>query len=246
MSASSGPDTLAALEERVLAEIRQEEVVAFHRAIVRAPSVNPPGDVREAHVVAATTMRDAGFDAQSVGDLEEMPNLVATFGEREGPTLCFNSHLDVVPIGERSAWTHDPWAAEIEDGRIYGRGAGDAKASVAAQVMAGVALARSGVPLKGNLVVNEVADEEVGGDHGAGLMVRDGFIQPDWVIIGEQTLNRVAVGEKGSAGTEVVVHGRTAHGALPWEGANAIEAMAEIIVALRRELWPRLAERTHE
>lgn len=245
MSETKHRHQLADLEERVLSEIREDEVVAFHRAIVQAPSVNPPGDVREAHAVALEKTREAGFDARSVGDLEEMPNLVATYGDLNGPTLCFNSHLDVVPIGERSAWRHDPWGAEIDGGRIYGRGAGDAKASVAAQVMAGVAVARSGIPLKGNLVVNEVADEEVGGVHGAGLMVRERYFTPDWVIIGEQTRNQVAVGEKGSAGTEVVVHGRTAHGALPWEGANAIEAMAEIIVALRRELWPRLAERTH-
>lgn len=111
--------------------------------------------------------------------------------------------------------------------------------------MAGLALASSGIPLRGNLVVNEVADEEMGGEHGSGFVVKEEHIRPDWVIVGEQTLNRVAVGEKGSAGTEVTVHGRTAHGALPWEGANAIEAMAEVIVALRRELWPRLEKRTH-
>jgi acetylornithine deacetylase/succinyl-diaminopimelate desuccinylase-like protein len=151
-----------------------------------------------------------------------------------------------VPIGERSAWSHEPFGAELVDGRVYGRGAGDAKASVAAQVMAGIALARSGVPLHGNLVVNEVADEEVGGVHGAAFVVREGHVRPDWVIVGEQTLNRVAVGEKGSAGTEVTIHGRTAHGALPWEGANAIEAMAEVIVALRHELWPELEKRTHQ
>jgi succinyl-diaminopimelate desuccinylase len=236
---------LRELEERVLAEIVRDEVIAFHRSIVQVPTVNPPGDVRAAHEIAARTLSECGFGTGSVGDVEEMPNLVARYGDAGGPTLCFNSHLDVVPIGERSAWSHDPWAAEIVDGRVYGRGAGDAKASVAAQVMAGVALARSGIPLKGNLVVNEVADEEVGGVHGAAWVTRERLIEPDWVIVGEQTLNRVAVGEKGSAGTEVIVHGRTAHGALPWEGANAIEAMAEIIVALRRELWPELEKRTH-
>jgi acetylornithine deacetylase/succinyl-diaminopimelate desuccinylase family protein len=246
MPSSKSERSLRDMEERVLALIDQDEVIAFHRSIVQVPSVNPPGDVREAFRVVEGTMRGAGFETRSVGDLEEMPNLIASYGNAGGPTLCFNSHYDVVPIGERSAWSHDPWAAEIVDGRIYGRGAGDAKASVTAQAMAGVALARAGVSLRGQLVVNEVADEEVGGTHGAELVVREKHIEPDWVIVGEQTLNRVAVGEKGSAGTEVVIHGRTAHGALPWEGANAIEAMAEVIVALRRELWPELETRTHE
>ncbi|HEV2128916.1 MAG TPA: M20 family metallopeptidase [Thermomicrobiales bacterium] len=234
------------LEERVLAQIDQEEVIAFHRSLVQERTVNPPGDVREAFAICEETVRKDGFATKQVGDHDLMPNLVAIWGDAGGPTLCFNSHYDVVPTGEESAWNHDPWAAGIVEGRIYGRGAGDAKASVAAQVMAGIAVARAGIPVRGALVVNEVADEEVGGVHGAELIVREGHVRPDWVIIGEQTGNRVAVGEKGAAGTEVMLHGRTAHGALPWEGANAIEAMAEVIVALRRELWPQLGNRTHE
>lgn len=246
MATADSTRSLPELEQAVLDQINEEVVIAFHRDLVRAPSVNPPGDVREAFEICERKVREGGFSTISVGDLDEMPNLIATYGNDDGPTLCFNAHLDVVPIGERAAWTHDPFSAETHHGRVYGRGAGDDKASVAAQVMAGLALASSGIPLRGSLVVNEVADEEVGGEHGAGFVVKEGYIAPEWVIVGEQTLNRVAVGEKGSAGTEVIIHGRTAHGALPWEGANAIEAMAEVIVALRRELWPQLEHRTHE
>jgi succinyl-diaminopimelate desuccinylase len=148
-----------------------------------------------------------------------------------------------VPTGDESAWSHPPFAAEIADGRVYGRGAGDDKASVTAQVMGAIALARSEVPLRGRLLVTEVADEETSGA-GALHLIAAG-IRPDGVIVGEQTMNRVAVGEKGTAGVDIVVTGRTAHGALPWEGANAIEGMARVIVALGQELQPRLAERTH-
>ena len=110
--------------------------------------------------------------------------------------------------------------------------------------MGAIALARSGVPLRGRLVVTEVADEETSGAGALHLIAAAG-LRPDGVIVGEQTLNRVAVGEKGTAGVEIVVSGRTAHGALPWEGANAIEGMARVIIALAQELQPRLAERTH-
>lgn len=233
------------LEEAVLAAIDPDEVIEFHRSLVRIPSINPPGDVREAVGYTEATLKREGFETSQVSDLEIMPNLLASYGPATGPTLAFNAHLDVVPIGERSAWKFDPFGAEIHEGRIYGRGAGDDKASVAAQVFAGIALARSGVPLKGRLVVNEVADEEVGGFHGAKIVVEEGHLRPDWCIVGEQTLNRVALGEKGSGGCVIRIHGRTAHGALPWEGANAIEAAGEIIVAIRRELYPKLAERTH-
>jgi len=232
-------------EEAVLAQIDPEEVIEFHRQIVRLPSVNPPGDVRDAVQATAAKLESGGFATTIVSDLDIMPNVVGTIGNQAGPKLAFNAHLDVVPIGERSAWKYDPFGAEIHDGRIYGRGAGDDKASVAAQVLAGIAIARSGIPLKGQLIVTEVADEEVGGVHGARVLINGGHVKPDWVIVGEQTLNHVTLGEKGGAPVNITVHGRTAHGALPWEGANAIEAAGEIISALRRELWPELAKRTH-
>lgn len=239
-------DGLDELGETVLSRIDQDQVVAFHQALVRVPTVNPPGEVREACRICEETLADAGYATRLATKEETKPNLIAERRFGSGPVLCFNAHLDVVPTGERVAWTHDPFGAEIDGGRIYGRGAGDDKASVAAQVMAAVALAKAGVPLQGTLVVNEVADEEVGGPMGTAFVVAEGHVKPDYVIVGEQTLNRVCVGEKGSGGTTVTVRGRTAHGALPWEGANAIEAMAEIIVALRRELWPKLDNRTHQ
>lgn len=242
----AGSRSLAELEDAVLAAIDADEVVAFHRGLVRIPSVNPPGDCQDAIAFVAKPLREAGFDTRIVFNDETKPNVIATYGPEDGKTLCVNAHVDVVPIGERAAWTHDPFGADIEDGRIYGRGAGDDKASVTAQVMAALALERSGVPLSGRVLVNEVSDEETAGVAGADFIVKERFFEPDWVIVGEQTLNRVCVGEKGSAPTTLIVHGRTAHGALPWEGANAIEAMAEVIVALRRELWPKLGERTHQ
>ncbi len=231
-------------QARVLAEIDVDSVVAFHRGLVRIPSINPPGDVREAIAYCERPLKEAGFATQVVSKLDHMPNLIATFGPTGGPVLGFNAHVDVVPIGERAAWTQDPFGADIVDGKIYGRGAGDDKASVTAQVMAGIAIAKSGIPLKGQLVVNEVADEEVGGWNGAAFVHEENFFSPDFMIVGEQTMNEVALGEKGGSPTRVVVRGRTAHGALPWEGANAIEAMAEIIVALRRDYWPVIAQRT--
>jgi len=236
---------LSETERLVLAQIDEGDVVRFHQGLVRIPSVNPPGDVREAIAYVERPLAEAGFATELVSVDETMPSLIATTGNGHGPTLAFNAHVDVVPIGERSAWSHDPFGAEIVDGRIYGRGAGDDKASVTAQVMAALALVRSGIPINGTLVVNEVADEESGGFRGAGFVTEKEFFTPDFVIVGEQTMNEVALGEKGASPTAITVRGRTAHGALPWEGANAIEAMAGIIVALRQEYWPVLAKRTN-
>lgn len=241
MSAKPGRSEL---EASVLARISTDDIVEFHRGLVRIPSINPPGDCVDAITYVERPFAEAGFEIENVDDDPVQPNLIARYGPEGTKKLLINAHVDVVPIGERSSWKFDPFGAEIEDGKIYGRGAGDDKASVTAQAIAALALKASGVPLKGQLIYTAVSDEESGGIHGAKL-VSEVVPDPSWVIIGEQTLNRVAIGEKGHGACELIVHGKTAHGALPWEGANAIEGVAEIIVALRRELWPRLADRVH-
>ncbi|MFT4037146.1 MAG: M20 family metallopeptidase [Thermomicrobiales bacterium] len=229
----------------VLAAIDADETIAYLQALVRVPSVNPPGDVVEAVRVCRQPLDVAGFDVRELTYAPGKPNIVAAWGNAAGPQLAFNAHLDVVPIGDEAAWKYAPFGGQIADGRVYGRGAGDDKASVTAQVMGAVALARSGVKLRGQLVVTEVADEETTGD-GAIHVIEAAGLNPFGVIVGEQTLGRVAIGEKGTAGVEITVIGRTAHGALPWEGANAIEGIGHVIVALSRELQPQLAQRTHQ
>jgi succinyl-diaminopimelate desuccinylase len=234
------------LAEKVLGVIDQDEAISLLQSLVRdSASVNPPGDVRESIRICQEKLAGEGFETELMGDTEIIPNLIATIRRGDGPTLLFNAHVDVVPTGTVEAWSHRPFAAEIADGRVYGRGAGDDKASVTAQVMGAIAFVRSGVPFNGTLIVNVVGDEETGGRHGAKFVAENITKKPDFAIVGEQTFNRVAVGEKGFASTNVIVHGRAAHGALPWEGANAIEGMAAVIMALRSELWPMLEERKH-
>ena len=242
----SGPNVDPALASRVLAAIDEAETVAFLQDLIHCPTVNPPGDVRAAAAVCAAKLRDAGFETVVVGPTPEHQNVVATLaGRGGGPRLAFNAHYDVVPTGEESGWTHPPFGGEVHAGRVFGRGAGDDKASVTAQVMAGVALARSGVPLAGTLIVTEVADEETAGNLGAGFIVREGHVEADYVIVGEQTQGQICIGERGAVAGGLTVFGATGHAATPWMGVNAIEGMARVIAALQQELWPRLAARTH-
>jgi succinyl-diaminopimelate desuccinylase len=227
-----------------LSAIDETEVVGLLQDLIRAKSVNPPGDVREGVRICEEKLSSSGFVTRIAAIDETRPNLIAKLGG-SSPVLCFNAHLDTVPAGDLSAWTHDPFGGEVVEGRIYGRGAGDDKASVTAQVIAGVAIARACVPLNGQLVITAVADEEIGGRAGAVQLFEQGGLTPDWVIVGEQTLGRVCVGEKGGAACRVHVRGSGAHASMPWLGANAIDATAEIIIALKRDLFPRLSERTH-
>lgn len=233
------------LADRVLAQVAHDDVLALLRELVQIPSVNPPGDVRPVIDICGRKLESVGFEIQVASIQPEKPNLIARLIRGDGPTLLFNAHADVVPTGEASAWTHPPFGADIVGGRVYGRGTADDKGSVVAQVIGAIALARSGVPLHGTLVVNTVADEEIGGEFGTQFIVDRGDVLPDFVVVGEATENRIAIGERGSVGTRVTVHGRAAHAALPWEGVNAIEAMAGVIDLLQNELWPVIVRRTH-
>lgn len=111
--------------------------------------------------------------------------------------------------------------------------------------MAAVALARSGLKLNGSLVVNPVSDEEACSYRGTKFLRDAGYLNPDYVIIGEQTDNRVAVAERAVLWLEITFKGKAAHGAMPWEGNNAIQHAAQFVERIERELTPRLQARTH-
>ena len=94
---------LSEQEQAVLAQISEAEVIDFHRRLVQIPSVNPPGDVREAIALVESILAAEGFETRIVSKLDIMPSLIATIGNDDGPVLAFNAHVDVVPIGEPSA-----------------------------------------------------------------------------------------------------------------------------------------------
>lgn len=230
----------------ILKHIDETETIELLQALVRdEKSVNPPGDGRESIRICQEKLAAEGFECERIGELDIMPILIATLDRGEGPALMYNAHVDVVPTGNLDAWDYPPFEGRVVNGRVYGRGAGDDKASVVAQIMGAIAVARSGVPIKGALIVNIDGDEETGGLHGAQYMVANMPRRPDFVVAGEQTLNRICVGERGISNATITVYGRAAHAALPWEGVNAIDGMVKILTALEYELWPKLEARRH-
>ena len=223
-----------------------QEVAGFLQGLVRAKSVFPPGDCVEAAEFCAALFAREGIEHKIVADLPERPSVLARLrGHSRSPQLAFNAHIDTVPIENPDAWEYDPFAGEIVNGVLYGRGAGDDKSSVTAQVLAAVAIHRAGVTLGGTLVVNPVADEESLGVHGTQWLHDTGQLAPDMLIIGEQTNNVVAIAERAINWLELVIHGEAAHGAMPWNGVNAIKQMVQVIDYLQREYEPLLARRTH-
>jgi succinyl-diaminopimelate desuccinylase len=246
------------VREAVLAAVDAlaDEMVDFAAALVRIPSVNPPG---EAYADAARAIGDrlarSGFEVSLLpaeGRPEHSaryprPNVVGVLaGHAPGPCLHLNGHFDVVPPGE--GWSVDPFGGVVRDGRLYGRGACDMKAGLAAAVYAAEAVRRAGVRLRGRLEISGTVDEESGGLAGVAWLCERGHIargRTDYVIIPEPFgPGRVCVGHRGVWWFELTTLGRTAHGSMPFLGTSAIDHMAAVLEAVRLELQPALAART--
>lgn len=237
--------SLSPAEADLLGRIDAAEAVAFLRALIRARSDYPPGDTQAVTSVVADKLDSAGIAWRPYARREVQVNLIADMaGTADGPTLLYHAHADTVGVEPR-AWEHDPFGGDIEGDSIYGRGAGDDKGSVAAQVMAAVCLARAGVRLNGRLQLAIVADEESGGLSGTKWLRDSGLLRPDFLVVGEQTGNQVAVAERVACGIDLTVYGTSAHGAMPWAGENAILKTAQALSWLEMRLFPRFQKHRH-
>jgi succinyl-diaminopimelate desuccinylase len=222
------------------------EVVELLRELVRADSQNPPGDERSVAEVARSYLDTVpGIVVEEVGVAPERPMLVGTLDSgTDGRTLILGGHLDTVPVGE--GWTHDPFGGEVEDGRLYGRGASDMKGGIAGFLVALRALARSSERWRGRIVCHLVPDEEPGGRLGAEVLLRRGLLEANAAVIAEPSELAVYRAQKGNVFASLRLHGRAAHGSMPQRGDNAISKAARLVVDLEDRLAPRLAERRHE
>jgi succinyl-diaminopimelate desuccinylase len=170
----------------------------------------------------------------------ERCNVVAVLrGSSPGRRLMFNAHLDTVP----GYGMPDAYRARVRDGRLYGRGAVDMKAAIAAMVTAVELLAAPDVDFAGDLVLTAVAGEE-SGSAGMQALVDEG-IGADFAVVGEPTGMRIARAHKGSMWIEVLFHGVATHGSVPEDGVNAAYHAARFVTRVEEELVPRLARREH-
>jgi len=140
--------------------------------------------------------------------------------------------MDTVGVGDPAAWTHDPFAAEIEDGLLYGRGAADMKGPLASLVYGARALKDSGVRLAGDLYVVGIVQEEPCEGYAMRVLVEEEGLRPDWVVLAEPTDLNVSRGHRGRMEMHVTVRGRSSHASMPHLGENAIYGAARIIFSL--------------
>ncbi len=217
------------------------EVVELCRALLRLDTTNPPGGETAAALLLRDYLTAAGVECDLVAREPERANLVARIrGTGDGPSLAFVGHTDVVPSDARD-WTHPPFAAEVADGYLYGRGAVDMKNEVAARAVAMARLSRAGFRPRGDLWLLAVADEEDGSaDVGMRwLLEQRPDIRPDFALNeGEgarlqladgRSVMGIAVGEKGTFPARVTAVGEAGHGSMPGLGRNAVPLLAQLL-----------------
>jgi succinyl-diaminopimelate desuccinylase len=242
------------MEQSIASRIdtRSDELAALTADLIRFPTVNPPGDAyRPCAEYIAGRLSKRGFAIEFVraegtpGDSDRYPrvNMVARIeGCRAGPTVHFNSHIDVVEAGE--GWTVDPFGGTIADGRVYGRGACDMKGGLAASIVAVEAFLESRPDFPGAIEISGTVDEESGGFGGvAYLAARGYFSRPrvDHVIIPEPlNKDRICLGHRGVWWAEIETKGEMAHGSMPFLGDCAVRHMGAVLHAFEAELYPAL------
>jgi len=231
------------------------DLIELTRDLVRMPTLNPPGEgYRDICEYLARRLAVAGFSCEfirafdSPGDSDRYPrwNLVARHeGGREGQCVHFNSHTDVVEPGQ--GWTRDPFAAEMEGSRIYGRGTCDMKGGLAASIIAAELFIQLNPGYRGAIEISATADEETGGYGGVAYLAEQGRFAPERVhhVIIPEPLNkdRICLGHRGVWWAEIETHGHIAHGSMPFLGDCAIRHMGAVMSALEETLYPAMAER---
>lgn len=216
-------------------QIDADELIAYTQQLVRIRSVfdSEEGTTEaDAAYAVADKMRSWGWEPQIVEVAPGRPNVIAVLeGASPGPTLMFEGHTDVVTEGDLSEWSFDPYAAQIREGRLLGRGSADMKAGVAAMMYAARAVQLAG-DFPGRIVIAALADEE-GMMLGAKHFARTDLAKEiDGVVVCEPEDYEVCAVSKGAIRLRVTVDGKMAHGAMPDKGRNPIPVAARMIAKI--------------
>ncbi|WP_423750863.1 M20 family metallopeptidase [Salinirarus marinus] len=200
--------------------------------LVSRETENPPG--REANVAEYIVdwFDQHGVDADLVERPDpDRPQVAARVGDGD-PAVVLNGHVDVVPAGDLDNWSHDPYGAEIDDGKLYGRGSADMKTGVALGMLATVdfAAAFEDGDLDGSLVFHAAMGEETG-EPGTKTLLELGY-GGEYGVVLEPTNMRTATSEKGLAWYEISVSGDPSHASRPDQGTNAITDARPVLDAL--------------
>lgn len=224
---------------RILRELEscRDETAEVCSKLVQFPTAAPPGDTVEIVSYIEDYFRRARIETETHTLETRRPNLVGRIKGESERTLLWIGHLDVVPEGKSENWTYPPYSGSIRDGRVWGRGSSDMKGANASAMVAAKALAQYRPPH--NIEFWFTVDEEIGGRAGARWLSEEHILKGDAALIGDgggctPGLVNIGIGNKGGLGVRLTARGRTAHGARPYQGDNAIDRLLAAIPYVRR------------
>ncbi|MFR3762986.1 MAG: YgeY family selenium metabolism-linked hydrolase [[Clostridium] symbiosum] len=207
---------------------REEQVISLCQKLIQQKSYS--GEESGVVDVLSENMKQMGFDEVTV---DKYGNIIGCIkGNRPGKKVLFDGHIDTVPVTEEAEWLYPPFAAEIHDGKIYGRGTSDMKGAVAAMTCAASNYAKdTGKDFAGEIYVAGVVHEEC--FEGVAAREISKNVRPDYVVIGEASRLNLKIGQRGRAEIVIETFGKPCHSANPEKGINAVYKMAKVIGAIR-------------
>jgi len=218
---------------RIISSMSNADAVALTRSLLGFDTVNPPGRERDCARYLGAMLQEWGFKVDYHEYADSRTSVVARIGGSDAKApLCLTGHLDIVPLGARP-WTKDPFSGETDGDKLYGRGASDMKAGVAAMLLAARNFSRQARKGAGIVVVLTAAEE--GGCIGSRHLAQTQLLgKAGAMVVGEPTSNYPLVGHKGSVKFYAAFKGVGAHGSMPELGVNAIYKAAKALGNLER------------
>lgn len=208
---------------------RDETLIGLCQSLIRIPS--PSGREEQVAKAIQTAMENSGFDEVIIDRYGSVLGRIR--GKRPGKTILMDGHIDHVDVIDADQWSHQPFGAQVEDGKIYGRGTSDMKGSVAAMICAAANYAAdTSKDFAGQICVSCTVHEEC--FEGVSSREISRLAQPDYVIIGEATTSTVKIGQRGRAEVVVETTGKSCHSSNPEKGVNAIYHMMAVIEEIRK------------
>lgn len=213
----------------MLSQQEEQEVIGLCQSLIRAKGYS--GGEEAAAGVLKAYFQTHGFDDIEIDPCGNMIGIIN--GNRPGPCIVFDGHLDTVPVPDVGQWHADPFGAEIQDGRIYGRGASDMKGAIAAMTCAADFFSkRTNRDFAGRIVIAGIVQEEL--FEGVASKFVGECYGPDYVVIAEASNLNVKIGQRGRAEIVVETFGTTAHSAHPEKGNNAVYSMCKVVEAINK------------
>lgn len=207
---------------------REKELIELAQKMIKAKSYS--GEEKQAAETIGEFCKANGFDDVTYDKYGNVIGIIK--GNRPGPKVLFDGHIDTVPVSDPTKWTQDPFKGDIVDGKLYGRGTSDMKGAVSAFTAAAKYFAEdTNRDFAGEILIAGVVHEEC--FEGVAAREISKNFKPDYVVIGEASQLNVKIGQRGRAEIVVETFGKPAHSANPEKGINAVYKMSKVINAIQ-------------